>query len=88
MVTGIVRDSNQVNRTIIKGTVEDGVVFVVSNAEFTIDSTDPNNVITGFDVIRQGVTLRNTTAALMVLQRQPRSWYCNKRRKVKWITCK
>ena len=63
MVTGIVRDSNQVNRTIIKGTVEDGVVFVVSNAEFTIDSTDPNNVITGFDVIRQGVTLRNTTAA-------------------------
>ena len=63
MVTGIVRDSNQVNRTIIKGTVEDGVVFVVSNAEFTIDSTDPNNVITGFDVIRQGVSLRNTTAA-------------------------
>ena len=63
MVTGIVRDSNPVNRTIIKGTVEDGVVFVVSNAEFTIDSTDPNNVITGFDVIRQGVTLRNTTAA-------------------------
>ena len=61
--SGIVRDSNPVNRTIIKGTVEDGVVFVVSNAEFTIDSTDPNNVITGFDVIRQGVTLRNTTAA-------------------------
>ena len=63
MVTSIVRDNNQVNRTIIKGTVDDGVVFIISNAEFTIDATDPSNVITGFDVVRQGLTLRNTTAA-------------------------
>ena len=62
MVTGQVRDSSQNNRTIIKGTVEDGVVFIISNSEFTIDSTDPQNVITGFDVVRQGVTLRNTTS--------------------------
>lgn len=62
MVTSQVRDTNQVNRTIIKGTVEDGVVFVVSNAEFTIDQTDPSNVITGFDLIKQGITLRNTTS--------------------------
>ena len=33
MVTAQVRDNNQVNRTIIKGTVDDGVVFIISNAE-------------------------------------------------------
>lgn len=63
MVTAQVRDNNQVNRTIIKGTVDDGVVFIVSNSEFTIDTTDPANAITGFDVVRQGLTLRNTTSA-------------------------
>jgi len=63
MVTAQVRDNNQVNRTIIKGTVDDGVVFIVSNAEFTIDTTDPANAITGFDVVRQGITLRNTTSS-------------------------
>ena len=63
MVTAQVRDNNQVNRTIIKGTVDDGVVFIVSNAEFTIDTTDPANAITGFDVVRQGLTLRNTTSS-------------------------
>jgi len=62
MVTGQVRDNAQNNRTIIKGTVEDSVVFIISASEFTIDSTDPNNVITGFDVVRQGLTLRNTTS--------------------------
>ena len=63
MVTAQVRDNNQVNRTIIKGTVDDGVVFIVSNSEFTIDTTDPANVITGYDVVRQGLTLRNTTSS-------------------------
>lgn len=62
MVTAQVRDTNQTNRTIIKGVVEDGVQFIVSNSEFTIDQTDPSNVITGFDTIRQGLTLRNTTS--------------------------
>ena len=63
MVTAQVRDNNQVNRTVIKGTVDDGVVFIVSNAEFTIDTTDPANAITGFDVVHQGLTLRNTTSS-------------------------
>ncbi len=62
MVTAQVRDNAQNNRTIIKGTVEDSVVFIISPSEFTIDSTDPQNVITGFDVVRQGLTLRNTTS--------------------------
>ena len=63
MVTAQVRDDSQVNRTIIKGTVDDGVQFIVSASEFTIDTTDPANAITGFDVVRAGVTLRNTTSA-------------------------
>ena len=62
MVTAQVRDNSQTNRTIIKGTVNDSVMFVISASEFTIDSTDPSNAITGFDVIRQGLTLRNTTS--------------------------
>jgi hypothetical protein len=62
MVTSQVRDTNQVNRTVIKGTVEDGVVFLVSSAEFQIDQSDPANVIQGFDTVRQGLTLRNTTS--------------------------
>ena len=60
MVTGQVRDTGGLNRTIIKGTVEDAVIFVISSAEFTIDATDTSNTISGFDTIRQGVTLRNT----------------------------
>jgi hypothetical protein len=63
MVTGQVRDNAQTNRTVIKGTVDDNVVFIISNSEFTIDATDPANVISGFDVVRQGLTLRNTTSA-------------------------
>ena len=53
---------NGINRTVIKGTVEDAVIFIISSAEFTIDSTDTSNTISGFDTIRQGVTLRNTGA--------------------------
>tara|TARA_B100000900_G_scaffold410265_1_gene427750 strand:+ start:1143 stop:2615 length:1473 start_codon:yes stop_codon:yes gene_type:complete len=62
MVTKQIRDNNMTNRTIIQGVVNDAVVYVVSASEFTIDSTDPTNAITGFDVIRQGLTLRNTTS--------------------------
>ena len=62
MVTALVRDTTQTNRTIIKGTVEDAVVFIISSADFTIDAPDLTNVITGFDDIHQGLTLRNTTS--------------------------
>tara|TARA_B100001057_G_scaffold157801_1_gene158494 strand:+ start:326 stop:1807 length:1482 start_codon:yes stop_codon:yes gene_type:complete len=63
MVTGQVRDNGGVVRTVIKGTIEDNVVFLVSNNEFTIDASDASNTITGFDVVRQGLTLRNTGSA-------------------------
>ena len=48
MVTGQVRDNAGTIRTVIKGTIEDNVVFLVSNSEFTIDATDASNTITGF----------------------------------------
>ena len=84
MVTAQVRDNNQVNRTIIKGTVDDGVVFIVSNAEFTIDTTDPANAITGFDVVRQGLTLRNTTSSTDgITSSHMVPWYSDKRRKTR-----
>ena len=61
MLTAIVRDNAQVNRTVMKGIINDETVFIVSAVEFTIDSTDSNNAITGFDVVRAGLTLKNTT---------------------------
>ena len=63
MLTAIVRDNAQVNRTVMKGIINDETVFIVSAVEFTIDSTDSNNAITGFDVVRAGLTLKNTTNA-------------------------
>lgn len=61
MVTALVRDTVGQNRTIIRGTVNDEVVFIISSEQFTIDGSDPDNAITGFDVVRQGLTLKNTT---------------------------
>jgi hypothetical protein len=45
---------------ILKGYVDDTVVFVVSNDEFTLDD---GNAITGFDRIKKGITLVNTELA-------------------------
>ena len=55
-----VRDDAGTNRSIIAATVNDEVIFTISAIEFTIDSTDAENAITGFDVIRRGMTLKNT----------------------------
>ena len=63
MVTTTVRDTTSVNRIIIKAVVNDEVIFIISSVAFTIDSTDPSNAITGFDSIKKGTTLRNTTNA-------------------------
>lgn len=58
-----VRDTGSISRSVIAATVNDEVVFIISPIQFTIDSTDAENAISGFDVIRQGVTLKNTTNA-------------------------
>lgn len=61
MVTTEVRDTLGNIRTIIRAVVNDETIFTISSAQFTIDSSDAENAITGFDVVRQGLTLRNTT---------------------------
>ena len=60
-VTTEVRDTLGDTRTILQAVVNDETIFTISSTQFTIDSTDPENAILGFDVIRQGITLRNTT---------------------------
>ena len=37
--------------------------MIVSNQAFTIDSTDATNALAGFDVVKQGMTLKNTVNA-------------------------
>ena len=61
MQSKTVRDTQSLTRSIIAATVNDEVMFVISTIEFTIDKTDAENDISGFDVIRAGVTLKNTT---------------------------
>ena len=63
MQSRTVRDIQSVNHSIIAATIDDEVIFTVSSQEFTIDSTDPANAITGFDVIKKGTTMVNTQSA-------------------------
>jgi len=58
-----VRDTEGLSRSIITATVNDEVVFIISATQFTIDSSDAENAIAGFDVVRQGTTLKNTINA-------------------------
>ena len=63
MKTVTVRDTTSTNRVVIQAIVNDEVIYIISAVSFTIDSTDPTNAITGFDVIKKGLTLRNTMNA-------------------------
>jgi hypothetical protein len=63
MQSASVLDTGAIARSVIKATVNDEVIFIISPSEFTIDSTDSENAISGFDIVRQGVTLKNTTNA-------------------------
>ena len=47
-----VRDTGLVSRSVITATVNDEVVFIISPIQFTIDSGDAENTISGFDVIQ------------------------------------
>lgn len=58
-----VRDTLGTTHSIIASVVNDTVVHIISNDTFTIDGTDAENRIAGFDVIKQGITLVNTTAS-------------------------
>ena len=63
MQSKTVRDTSNVNHSVIAATIEDEIIFITSGQEFTIDSTDPENAITGFDVIKKGTTMINTIDA-------------------------
>lgn len=54
-----VRADDQTNHGIIKAIVGGSVIAIFSPTEFNLDSS---NVIPGFQLIRQGITLRNTTS--------------------------
>jgi hypothetical protein len=58
-----IRDTQAVNHSIIVSVVNDTVVHIISNDEFTIDSSDAENRIPGFDVVKKGITLINTLAS-------------------------
>ena len=63
MQSRTVRDTQSLTKSIIAATVNDEVMFIISPVEFTIDSTDAENAISGFDVVHAGVTLKNTLSA-------------------------
>lgn len=58
-----IQDTLGAQQLIIEGKVNNITVVTFSSTEFTIDSTQSSNTITGFDVIKKGITLVNTQAA-------------------------
>jgi hypothetical protein len=54
------QDPTPYQHKILKGFVDDVVVFIASNDEFTLDDS---NAISGFDRIKKGITLVNTQNA-------------------------
>ena len=63
MQSRTVRDTLAISKSIVAATVNDEVMFIISPVEFTIDSGDAENAISGFDVVRAGITLKNTLNA-------------------------
>lgn len=68
MQSRTVRDTTATTRSIITATINDEVIFIISahvgdGSGFQIDSSDAENAIAGFDVVRPGLTLKNTIAA-------------------------
>ena len=52
-----IQDTLGAQQLIIEGKVNNITVVTFSSTEFTIDSTQSSNTITGFDVIKKGITL-------------------------------
>jgi hypothetical protein len=55
-----IKDNLDGNQVIIEGKVNNTTVMLFSSTAFTIGTTDPSNTITGFDVVKKGITLVNT----------------------------
>jgi hypothetical protein len=60
VISQVVKDTNGVNHSISRVTSGNETIIIISKDEFTLDSTF--NPITGFTVIKKGVTLINTSA--------------------------
>lgn len=58
----VIKDVSNVDHPVIVSVVDNIVVHVISSDEFTIKAGDPS-AIDGFDVIKQGITLRDTKAS-------------------------
>jgi hypothetical protein len=54
-----IRDNTGTSRSVIKSVVNDEVIHIISNTSFTIGTEDAS-AYPGFDVIRKGLTLKNT----------------------------
>jgi len=63
MKSRTVRDISGTAHAVITSIVNDTVVSIISNDAFTIDNTDAENTIPGFDVVKQGITMVNTLAS-------------------------
>lgn len=60
IVSRSVRDTTGTSRNIIATVVDDEVVMTFSAQDFTVDTSDVDSNIPGFDRIRPGLTLKNT----------------------------
>ena len=58
-----IQDTLGAQQLIIEGKVNNTTVVLFSSTEFTIDATQSSNTITGFDVVKKGITLVNTQSA-------------------------
>ena len=54
-----IRDNGGTSRPVIKSIINDEVIHIISAQEFTIGTEDASSY-PGFDVVRQGLTLKNT----------------------------
>jgi len=63
MKSRTVRDISGTAHAVITAIVNDTVVYIISNNAFTIDNTDAENTIPGFDVVKKGTTMVNTLAS-------------------------
>jgi len=58
----LLKDTQDINHSVIASVVDDEVIHIISADQFTIKSGDPSE-IDGFDVIKKGLTLKNTKEA-------------------------
>jgi|TARA_B100001013_G_scaffold80600_2_gene43494 hypothetical protein len=58
-----IKDDVGASHLIIEAVVNDETILTISGSEFTIGTSDPSNLITGFDGIKTGITLKDTKAA-------------------------